>query len=98
MLVIGGAQKQSGGVDRSTRDNHNVPGVCLERAVTFHNDSIDFVASRIGFQTLYQGVGQQRDVGMLYCGIHAQNLSIRLGLHETWEAVARVATNAGTPP
>ena len=71
MPVIGGAQQQSGGIDRSTRDNHNVPGVCLERAVTFHNDSIDFVASRIGFQTLYEGVGQQRDVGMLHCGIHA---------------------------
>ena len=81
MLVIGGAQEQGSGIDRSTRDHHNVARVGLERAVAFHNYSTDFPSTHVCFQTLYQRVGQQRDVGMLHCGIHAQNLSIRLGLY-----------------
>ena len=68
------------------------------RPVPFNVNISHFAAGRAGFEPGHFRVGEQRYVWMLQRRQDAADMRIGFGVHQTREAVAGIATNAGALP
>ena len=95
VLVVGRAEQQLGRVRRAAGDDDDVGAVASRAAPSRSTTHLgDRGPGRVGAQRHGRGVGQQRDVGVLERGSHAQHLGVGLGVHQAREAVAGRAAHA----
>lgn len=95
VLVAGRHQQQPCRVGRAAGDDHDVGGVGLTLTVVIDEDTTRHRApDGVGLQLLHLRAGAQRDVGVLQCRRHGDDLGIGLGVHEAGKTVAGVAADA----
>jgi len=79
MFVVGRPEQQGGGVDCSAGDDDDVRRKLLALTLPADNHLGDSSTEVVGGQFFDVGVGQQRYVGVLQCGIHGAHLRIGFG-------------------
>src|SRR5437867_9101131 len=83
-------------MDRAARRHDDVAGEDFFGPVPLNGDAGHLAARCAGEEPADTRVGQQRDVRVRERWIDANHLRVALAVHETWKAVACVATNAST--
>ena len=94
MLVIGGAEQQSRGIDRAARRDDDVSRNFLATAIALDDHFADLASGWIGFKPFDVRVRQERHVGMFKRRIDGTHLCIGLSADEAGKSVAGLAANA----
>ena len=94
MAVVRGPQEQSRGVDGARGHHHDLRRVLLALAVAPDDHLVHGAARCSRLQALHEGVGQERDIGVLERGIHRQHLRVGLRPDQAGMAVAGGAADA----
>src|SRR5688572_25629533 len=94
MLVIGGTEQQSGGVDRAARRDHDVSRNFLASAVALDNHFADLAARWAGLEPFHVSVRPERYISMFERRIDGADLRVGFGANQTRESVTAVAANA----
>src|SRR6266487_6013767 len=98
MLVIRRTQEKRRGIDCATGNDDDFAGVSFLFAVSLNVNGSDFASGAVRFEPGDFCVGEQRYVWMFQSGQYAADMRVGFGVHQTREAVAGIATNAGALP
>lgn len=96
MFVASGTQQQKSRVYGSACDNDDIGRVPLLDAVVIDKDGAYAAAGRVGFKTLDERIGDERDVLVFERRLDADDLCIGLAVDQARIAVESIAADAGT--